>query len=148
MKICPQCHLSFDDSANACAKCGGPLTFVNVQPTPAAPSTDHTAEFSKKDISDNKILAMLPYLMGWIGIIIVLLASGSSPYAGFHVRQALKIQVVATLSVFLCIIPILGWIAFGIWAAITFVIQLICFFSVCKGQAKEPPIISSFGFLK
>ena len=36
---------------------------------------DHTAEFDAKDISDNKVMAMLPYLMGTIGIIIALIAS-------------------------------------------------------------------------
>lgn len=47
---------------------------------------DHTAEFSQKDISDNKVIAMLVYLMGAVGIIIALLASSESPYVSFHVR--------------------------------------------------------------
>ena len=41
---------------------------------------DHTAEFNPKDISDNKVMAMLPYLMGTIGIIIALLACRESAY--------------------------------------------------------------------
>lgn len=34
----------------------------------AAPGniTDHTAEFDPTDISDNKVLAMIPYLLGVI----------------------------------------------------------------------------------
>ena len=86
--------------------------------------------------------------MGWIGIIITLLAAGTSAYAGFHVRNALKIQVVTILSCFLAIIPFLGWIAVGVWAIIAFVLNIICFFNVCSGKAKEAPIISSLGFLK
>ena len=148
MKICPKCHLSFDDAAVNCPKCGDPLTYVTMQD--AAPSaTNHTAEFSSADISQNKVLAMIPYLMGWIGIIITLLAAASSPYAGFHVRQALKIQVFITLvSIVGALIPVLGWIAIGLSTIVVLVINIICFLSVCKGEAKEPPIVSSLSFLK
>jgi len=110
--------------------------------------TDHTAEFDTRDISDNKVLAMIPYLMGWVGIIITLLAAGTSAYAGYHVRQALKLQVCSILSIFFAIIPILGWIATGVCSIIIGVLNIICFFNVCFGKAKEPPIVSSLGFLK
>lgn len=61
---------------------------------------DHTAEFDPKDISDNKVYCMLVYLASWLGIIVALLASGASKseYVNFHVRQALKISVISTLS--------------------------------------------------
>lgn len=148
MKICPNCHLSFDDEVNACAQCGGPLVYAQAQ-AEAPAGTDHTAEFDKADISANKVLAMIPYLMGWVGILITLLAAGTSKYAGFHVRQALKIQVCITLvSIVGAIIPVLGWIAIGVCAIIALVIEIMCFFSVCKGEAKEPPIVSGLAFLK
>lgn len=110
--------------------------------------TDHTAEFDPKDISDNKVFAMLCYLMDFVGIIIALLATHSSKYTMFHVRQALKITVVSILSVFVIIIPILGWIAFPILQIILWVIKIISFFQICSGKAKEPAIIRSFGFLR
>ena len=147
MKFCPNCRLTFDDSVSNCPQCNAPLMSVP-NAAPAAPSTDHTAEFNPADISENKILAMVPYLFGWIGIIITLLASGNSPFAFFHVKQALKIQVILALSCFLAIIPVIGWIAVGVWAIITVVIDLICFVRVCQNKAQEPPIISSFKFLK
>ena len=91
MKVCMNCHLTYDDAAQVCAQCGEPLIAIAPQPTVAP--TDHTSEFDAADISENKVIAMLPYLMSWIGIVIALLAGASSPYAAFHVRQALKIQV-------------------------------------------------------
>lgn len=109
---------------------------------------DHTAEFDPKDISDNKVFAMLCYLMDFIGIIVALLATHSSKYTMFHVRQALKITVVSILSVFVLIIPFLGWIAFPILQGILWVIKIISFFQICSGKAKEPAIIISFGFLR
>lgn len=112
---------------------------------------DHTGEFDPKDISDNKVMAMLPYLMGTIGIIIALLASRESAYTYFHVRQALKISVVtmlvAMITAVLCwtvIVPIAG----GVCAVILLVVRIIGFFQVCSGKAKEAAIVSSFGFLK
>ena len=113
--------------------------------------TDHTSEFTAKDISDNKVFAMLPYLTSFIGVIIALLAAPSSPYTMFHVRQGLKIMVteillglVTALLVWTIIVPI----AAGICMVILLVVQIICFVRVCKGQAKEVPIIKGFGFLK
>ena len=55
-------------------------------------------------ISENKVLAMLCYLMGVIGIILALLGSHESRYAGFHVRQVLKFVVVEALLVIIAII--------------------------------------------
>lgn len=125
---------------------------IAVPPQPAfAPAYDpydHTAEFDPNDISDNKVFAMLCYLMDFIGIIVALLATHSSKYTMFHVRQALKITVVSILSVFVLIIPFLGWIAFPILQGIIWVIKIISFFQICSGKAKEPAIIRSFGFLR
>ena len=151
MKVCPQCRISYNDSETVCGKCGGALMTLEMQTAPEAPAdrADHTAEFSPADISQNKVVAMIPYLLGWIGIIIALLASGTSPYASFHVRQALKIQIVAALVMIVgAIIPVLGWIAIGLYSIVSLVICLISFFSVCKGEAKEPCLIRNLQFLK
>lgn len=178
MKICPNCHAQLDDSSIFCTSCGTQFGAVPPQQNavppqqsavppqqnaippqqnavppqpafaPAYDSYDHTAEFDPKDISDNKVFAMLCYLMDFIGIIVALLATHSSKYTMFHVRQALKITVVSILSVFVLIIPFLGWIAFPILQGIIWVIKIISFFQICSGKAKEPAIIRSFGFLR
>lgn len=178
MKICPNCHAQLDDSSIFCTSCGTQFGAVppsaecstapaersttsaerNTSPAECSPPQpafapaydpyDHTAEFDPKDISDNKVFAMLCYLMDFIGIIVALLATHSSKYTMFHVRQALKITVVSILSVFVLIIPFLGWIAFPILQGIIWVIKIISFFQICSGKAKEPAIIRSFGFLR
>ena len=177
--ICPKCGSEMADGSAFCTKCGASLAAGaqqgmpqgNPNPNPQGmpygnpnpqmnngmpqqqyyDPKDHTAEFDAKDISDNKVMAMLPYLMGTIGIIIALLASRESAYTYFHVRQALKITVttllVGIITAILCwtvIVPIAG----GVCAVILFVVRIICFFQVCSGKAKEPAIVSSFGFLK
>lgn len=148
MKVCMNCHLTYDDAAQVCAQCGDPLIAIAPQP---ADLTDHTAEFDAADISENKVLAMVPYLMGWIGILITLLASGSSPYASFHVKQALKIQVcIALLGILSTVlaITIIVPIAAAVCILILGIVNIICFFQVCAGKAKEAAIVNKLGFLK
>ena len=111
----------------------------------------HTSEFTAKDISDNKVIAMLVYLMGTIGIIVALLASKDSPYLSFHVRQALKFTVLEVLTGIITLL--LFWtfivpIAAGIFGIVLYVCKIIAFFSICKGNAKEPYVVRSFNFLK
>lgn len=180
MKICPNCKNQLPDDAFFCTACGtrfvpnpeqaptgGPTPNPNVPPQFGGPMPnqmppymqappvydpyDHTSEFDPKDISDNKVISMLVYLLGWIGVIIALLACNNSPYTAFHVRQSLKFTVVeilvAIISLVLCwtfIVPI----AAGIFAIVLFVIKIICFFQICNGKAKEPAIIRSLNFLK
>lgn len=109
---------------------------------PVAPDPyDHTAEFEAKDISDNKVICMMLYLAGYIGILIAAILSKSSKYVEFHLHQALKVEVIATLCLF---VPILGVIGYLIMK----VIAIICFFQVCGGKAKEAAIVRSLDFLK
>ena len=118
---------------------------------PAYDPYDHTAEFDPQDISDNKVIAMLVYLMGAIGVLIALLASQSSPYVMFHVRQSLKIIVVSTLLSIIMVVliwTVLVPIACGIAFVVLFVVNIICFFQVCSGKAKEPAVIRSLNFLR
>ena len=160
MKNCPNCKAQLDDNAVFCSNCGAQCAAPNQQApnygaqpyyAPAYDPFDHTAEFDAKDISDNKVISMLVYLLGPIGIVIALLARNTSPYAGFHVRQALKITVVEILSTIIA--ALLCWtvivpIAFGIFAVVLLVIKFICFFQICSGKAKEPAIIKNLKFLK
>ena len=174
MKTCPNCHAQLDDNAIFCTACGTQFGAVPPQqnaippqqnaippqqnavpPQPAfAPAYDpydHTAEFDPKDISDNKVFAMICYLMGFIGIIVALLATNSSKYAMFHVRQALKFMVLEVLTGIITLLLIWTFIvpiAAGIFGIVLFVCKIIAFFSICKGNAKEPYVVRSFNFLK
>lgn len=152
--FCPNCGSKIEDGGAFCTRCGTSLTGVTQTNTVQRSNyalTDHTTEFDIKDISDNKVMALLPYLMGIMGVIIALLACRESAYTYFHVRQALKIEVVTVLLGVIMlvfswtlIIPIVG----ALCIAVLFVVRIICFFQVCAGKANEPAIIKNFGFLK
>lgn len=149
MKFCTNCKLTYDDSANVCAQCGTPLIDIpNAAPAAAADPSDHTAEFDPRDISDNKVFAVCPYLFSVLGIIVALLAAGSSPFTMFHVRQSIKLTVFTIIFCLAAVIPIIGWIAVGVWSVIAFVIEIICIVRIFQGKAIETPIVKNIGFLK
>lgn len=166
MKNCPVCNAQLNDESVFCTQCGAPQQAQQAPaeqvppvygggnqngytaPVYAVNPYDHTAEMDPKDISDNKVFAMCIYLMGWIGILIALLASKDSEYVKFHIRQALKIEVTNILIVVFAIIPFLGWLAMGVCAIILVVLRIIAFFQICGGKAKEPAIVRGLGFLK
>ena len=171
MKNCPNCNASLADEAVFCTNCGtsvqGAAPQPNPQPNPqpypqpapyaqpasVASATDHTAEFSAHEVSENKLFALLVYAMSILGVIIALIANigNKSEYLKFHIRQSLKIFVTEIIVTFLtavlcwtCIIPIAGTIA----AVILLVLTVICFIQTCRNKSVEVPILNSFGFLK
>ena len=143
MKYCSKCGAQCDDNATACPNCEAVFTAPA-----AADNSDHTAEFDPKDISDNKVIAMLPYLLPVFGLIIAILLASTSKYVQFHVRTVLKFTVVEALLTFVNIIPLLGQIAYVVCTIICAVLRIIAFFQICGGKAKDPAIISNLGFLK
>ena len=152
MKICPNCHAQIDENVPFCPNCGAPQgTGRPYAAAPAFDPTDHTSEFDPRDISENKVVAMLPYLLDILGLIVAAMLAGSSAYVSFHIRQSLKLTVctsllgiAALLLAWTIIVPIIAAIA----SVILFVIRIICFVQICKGQAKEPAIVKNFSFLK
>lgn len=173
MKYCPNCGSGVVDEATFCPNCGNSVSnpanpapgynpnynpnpgyAPGYNPPPVYPAYDpydHTSEFDPKDVSENKVICMLIYLASYIGIFVALLMAKSSKYVSFHVRQALKIEVALLLASLIA--GVLCWtvivpIAYGILVVALAVIRIICFFQICKGQAKEPAIIRSLKFMK
>ena len=165
MKNCTKCNQEIKNNDKFCPNCGEPITYENTEYTNADNQEqnmsyslgtsldpyDHTFEFSKKDISENKVMAMALYLMGIMGVFIALLAAPQSAYVSFHLKQVMKFFVVSILmticTVLLCwtvIVPV----AYLVMTVALAVIKIICFVQVCNGQAKEPAIIRNLSFLK
>ena len=148
MKFCTKCGTQCEDAVNNCPKCGNAFNAAAAPAVVYADPKDHTSEFDAKDISENKIYAMLCYLFGLMGIIVAAICAKESPYVKFHMTWALRITVAMGLSLLLAIIPVLGWIAYAVCEIICFVLLIIGFFQVCKNKAKEPSIVSNLTFLK
>ena len=192
MITCPKCGNQLPDGAAFCNVCGTPIAQaapqgmpqgmpqgvpgqqpMYQQPVMAYDPWDHTGEFDRQDVSDNKVFAMMPYLFGWLGIIVVMLAAQKSAYSEFHVRQYLKLLITSGLCDIVggilvglgfmisgailagggsfgaaITIPMIFMFPLGVVSIIIFVLRLIGFFGVCSGKAKEIPIVRGFGFLR
>lgn len=149
MAFCPNCGAQVEDGVAFCPQCGTGL--YGPAPMPQIDIYDHTAEFHPMDISDNKVYAMLCYLMGTLGIIIALLASSDSPYLKFHIRQAVKLSVTSILVIIAgCFLvwTIIVPIAAIVCSVIIFVLRIIAFFQICGGRSVEPAIVRTLGFLR
>lgn len=165
MKICPACRYTVSDDAQFCTRCGTPFA-VQTEPTsastdnaaPPSPTQpyaytpvqnpyDHTADFDAQDITDNKLYASLPYLLGVFGIIISLMIAKSSAFVMFHVRQALKLilaevllAAATVLLVWTVIAPMLG----GCAALVLLVLQCLGFYQAITGKATDLIFIRNF----
>lgn len=151
MKQCPTCGAQLDDAVAFCPDCGTPLNGQPAAVVPAFDPYDHTASYDPQDIADNKLYCMLMYLTSVFGVIVALLAAKDSPFVRFHVRQCIKLTVCEALVGFITavlawtvIVPIVG----GIAMIVLLVVNIICFVRVCKGQAREVPIVCKINFLK
>ncbi len=147
MAFCSNCGKEIPDGANVCPSCGAS---VGTAPVAVVDPWDHTSEFDAKDISDNKIYALSAYVFSILGVILCHVLAKESPYAQFHAREALKIDLVSIvvylISAFFCwtcIVPVVG----AVLILILLVVNIIAFVQVCKGQAKEPWLIRSIGAL-
>jgi len=106
---------------------------------------DHTSDYDTRDISDNKIFAVLAYT-SLMGIIIALLVN-NSPFTRFHAKNGAILEVATIIALAFLVIPFVGWIVSPIMIIVLSVIRIVGFVNTLKGKAKELPIVSDIGFL-
>ena len=94
---------------------------------------------NKKDVEDNKILAIIAYL--GILCLVPLLAKKDSKYASFHGKQGLVLLIAWVLVNVVAVVPILGWLIalFGNLAGL--VLMVVGMINASQGEMKELPLI-------
>lgn len=93
--------------------------------------TETTTSDMQKDISENKLWAIIGYL--GILCLIPLLAKKDSKFAQFHAKQGL----VLAIGSFFSWVPFFGWIL----AIFIFVLWIMGVVSVLQGKMKPLPIV-------
>lgn len=154
MAFCEKCGVQLEEGAKFCPACGATVEEPQVYEeqtyeapvTPEAPA--YTGEFDPADIEQNRIMAVLGYLL----FLIPLLAAKESPFARFHANQGLLVLIlslaVAVLTPILAVIPIIGWIVAMVLPLAVFVLAVIGAIGAYKGEAKELPLIGKFRIIK
>lgn len=171
MAYCGKCGAKVEDNLKYCQECGASMeisaefnTSQNEQVNDLSEkiaslnnTSDTTSEFDKKDIEQNKVMAILGYL-SWL-VIVPIFAAPKSKFARFHANQGLV----------LAITEIAWWIVQGILTSILYsiswrlgfissilslvniaflILTIIGIVNAVNGRAKELPIIGKFRILK
>lgn len=112
-------------------------------------NTDHTAEFTAEQVSENKVYAALCYI-NFIFAFVMLIAKKDDSYLNFHIKQALKIYLCSALTILLGLLTsflVITVLAMTVIIFILQVVNLICLFKTLAGKSEEAPIISGLKFL-
>ncbi len=155
MLTCKQCGTQVEDNIKYCTNCGAPIEApVEQASAPAVDlsakltelnnTADTTAEYDAQDIEQNKVMALLAYII----FLIPLLAAKESKFARFHTNQGLVLFIGAILSSVITVIPIIGWIIAPIAGLLITVFAILGIVNALGGKAKELPIIGKFKILK
>ena len=81
-------------------------------------------------------------------MLLPILIEPQSKFVRFHVNQGLLLIISYIIGCICMIIPILGWIAGGIWTIFNLVFMIMGIVHACNGEAKELPIIGKFRIIK
>ncbi len=103
-------------------------------------------EFTKEDIEQNKIMAILAYIL----FLIPMLAAKESPFAKFHTNQGLLVFLAAlAINIVGAIIPIIGWLLIlPLGNLAVFILAIMGIINAANGKAKKLPIIGNIEILK
>lgn len=157
MAFCTKCGSLIDDGQKFCPTCGAPIedteNGVGEKISEFADNlgdklndlnntVDTTAEFDPADIEANKAMGILAYL--GILVLIPIFAAKESKFAKFHANQGLTLLLAVFATQLLNIIPFLGQVLCFLCNLLLAVLAIVGIVNVCKGLAKELPIIGKF----
>lgn len=103
-------------------------------------------EFTKEDIEQNKVMAILAYIL----FLIPMLAAKESPFAKFHTNQGLLVFLAAiAINIVGAIIPFIGWLLIlPLGNLAVFILAIMGIINAANGKAKKLPIIGNIEILK
>ena len=126
----------------AAEKADAPEEAPKAEKAPEAEKAPAAAiDMDPKDVSANKVMAILAYL--GILVLIPLFAAKESKFARFHVNQGLILFICSLVSYFIGKIPGLGFLMWILNVAI-FIFAILGIINAAKGEAKELPVIGKY----
>lgn len=146
VKFCPGCGAGMDgqssfsgQNSNSVNQSSFSSSVGNLNNT-----TDSTANFTQEDIAQNKVMAVLAYII----FLIPLLAAKESPFARYHTNQGLILFLAGIAVMVVGVIPIIGWLIALLAPLFITVLAVIGIVNAAGGKAKELPLIGKFQLLK
>ncbi len=99
-------------------------------------------EKSQEETKEVNMIAILSYL--GILVIIPLLVAKGDEFVQYHAKQGLVLLVVGVVSMFIGVVPIIGWILAPFIFLACLILALIGIINVLKKQKKQLPIIGQY----
>ena len=169
MNVCPACGTAVANNAapNANQQYAQPGQQYTQQGQPQQPQqnfdfktlldTPEAGQADPKDIEDNKMIALLSYIIFWVPLITSQVKT--SPFVKFHANQGLVVWIsgialtiaMSIISVIFVFIPFIGPIISGlIWilSIVPTALIIMGIINVVNGKMKQLPIIGKFTILK
>lgn len=105
---------------------------------------------TSNDVDQNKILAVVGYIVPILFFVPLVTDAKNSPFAKFHANQQLILFIAAILvNVVGTIIPILGWFLILPFGSLFLIIAaIIGIINAAKGEMKPLPLIGGFTLIK
>lgn len=170
MAFCHNCGTQMEDDTKFCPSCGAdqtpqakPNTDPGVQEKAEeawekfTKTADTSEEYDKKDVEDNKIMALLSYL--GILFLVPLLGAPDSKFARFHANQGIVLFIAwaaygivySILTTIFSFVPVLRWLVpfiLGVLWIVPLVFAILGIVNTVNGKAKELPLIGKIKILK
>ena len=101
---------------------------------------------AKDDGSEGKLWAVLAYLLGIIGFLLVFLIKKDNQFAMYHAKQSLVLFIAGVIvSVVGGMIPIIGWfIILPIGSLIVLILAIIGIINAVTGKEKPVPLLGQY----
>lgn len=105
---------------------------------------------NNKDAEENKIMAVIGYIVPILFFVPLISEAKNSPFAKFHANQQLNLLLAAiAVNVVGTIIPFLGWfIILPIGSILLIVLAIIGIINAAKGEMKKLPVIGEYQLIK
>jgi uncharacterized membrane protein len=87
----------------------------------------------------SKMLGVLSYLN--FLVLIPLFAGGRDEFVKKHMKQGLFLLLCLVLLPYVLIIPLLGWVIGGVWAALLLILWIIGLVTAITGREKSLPLV-------
>ncbi len=149
MAFCKNCGIKMEESIKFCPACGAPADdpLQSVAPEVAA---------GQKDAADNKVMAVLAYIL----VLIPIFAAKESKFARYHSNQGLilliaSIAYAVIFNILNTLLILISWrlaliitnvLGLAFWVFLVF--SIIGIIHACKGEMKPLPLIGGFQLLK
>jgi len=102
--------------------------------------------FTQEDINTNKTMGIIAYILFIIPLFVE--PAKNSPYAKFHINNAMLIWIGYIATWIIGFIPILGWIIAFVCNIALFVFWIIGLIGAINGEARKLPLIGDIVLLK